>query len=424
MKRGLSPSSPEDHKKIRSSQETSDESAHHDERMATTSNKNPENPSSSNNAPKSIADTASTGNPSFPVKSLTSTQEMNQSPGYAYEPPNVDKANHPDVLELITGEKFFVRGVFGNGGFCTVFRARDQNNIQYAAKLIAERIPEYPTYYELLAHEKILHNPHQNLISFVVNGMLAGPPPGFTGEIIVTEGARQDTNKTYYPSFCMENIRHIGSQIAKAMAHLESLKIFHLDLKAGNVFVKPDIQYTLDGDDIQPTINMDDTGIKVIDLGNSASHWEPWEEKKWRSVQPPALRSPEVMMGLPYNEKSDVWSMGCLLAEMFVGQFIFYPTSGTTEKETNQSQFELTASRLKHAVPIRMIQESQRGGHCELDYRFLNQRPPNNRDQLMNIMREEADIPLYHLLQFMLIIDPNERPSFEDVVHHDFFEGI
>ncbi|CAO4387857.1 unnamed protein product [Caenorhabditis nigoni] len=358
------------------------------------------------------------------------------SPGYAYEDPNIVKSQLPKVLELITGEEFSVRGVFGTGGFCTVFRVRDPDGIQYAAKLIAERIPEYPTYQELLAHEKVLHNPHPNLVSFLVNGMLTDPPKGFTGDIIITEGcgpslrnvmkrARQDTNRTFYPSFCMENIRHIGSQIAKAMSHLETLKIFHLDLKAGNVvFAKPNIQYTLENDDIQPTIKMGDIGVKVIDFGNSASHWEPGEKKKWRRVQPLALRSPEVFMGLPYNEKSDVWSLGCLIAEMFSGQLIFYSTSGTTEQEMNQSQFELTASRLNHEVPMEMIQASQRGGHCQLDYNFLIQRPPNDREQLMNIMREEADIPLYQLLKFMLIIDPNKRPSFEDVVQHEFFEGL
>ncbi|PIC21947.1 hypothetical protein B9Z55_026604 [Caenorhabditis nigoni] len=436
MKRARSPNSPADYKKIRSSQETSDESVHHDERMATTSNKNPENPSSSDNAPESPANAATTSSPSMPVESLTTKQQINQSPGYAYEPPNVDKANLPNVLELVTGEKFVVRGVFGKGGSCTVFRVKDENGTQCAAKLIAERIPEYPTYYELLAHEKIIKSPHTNLISFVVNGMLTDSLPGFNGEIIVTEGlgpslrnvmrrARLDTNRAYYPSFCTDNIKRIGSQIAKAMAHLETLKIFHLDLKAGNVvFVKPDIRYTIEHDDIQPTIQMGDIGIKVIDFGCSASHWEHWENKKWRRVQPPALRSPEVMMGLLYNEKSDVWSLGCLIAEMFVGQFIFYSTNGNTEQEKNQSQFELTASRLNHAVPMDMIQASQRGGHCELDYNFLNERPPNDRDQLMNIMREEADIPLYKLLKFMLIIDPNERPSFEDVVQHWFFEGI
>ncbi|PIC11518.1 hypothetical protein B9Z55_029038 [Caenorhabditis nigoni] len=119
------------------------------------------------------------------------------------------------------------------------------------------------------AHEKIIKSPHTNLISFVVNGMLTDSLPGFNGEIIVTEGlgpslrnvmrrARLDTNRAYYPSFCTDNIKRIGSQIAKAMAHLETLKIFHLDLKAGNVvFVKPDIRYTIEHDDIQPTIQME-----------------------------------------------------------------------------------------------------------------------------------------------------------------------
>ncbi|PIC11507.1 hypothetical protein B9Z55_029032 [Caenorhabditis nigoni] len=97
------------------------------------------------------------------------------------------------------------------------------------------------------------------------------------------------------------------------------------------------------------------------------------------------------------------------IAEMFVGQLSSTPQMAIPSKRKTKSQFELTASRLNHAVPMDMIQASQRGGvliiiccslkrvnrvyhwiqHCELDYNFLNERPPNDRDQLMNIMREK-----------------------------------
>ena len=34
-------------------------------------------------------------------------------------------------------------------------------------------------------------------------------------------------------------------------------------------------------------------------------------------------RSPEVILSLGWNEKSDVWSMGCILMELYVGELLF-----------------------------------------------------------------------------------------------------
>lgn len=34
-------------------------------------------------------------------------------------------------------------------------------------------------------------------------------------------------------------------------------------------------------------------------------------------------RAPEVIMGAPYNEKIDMWSAGCVLAEIFAGKPLF-----------------------------------------------------------------------------------------------------
>merc|ERR1712003_468745 len=40
-------------------------------------------------------------------------------------------------------------------------------------------------------------------------------------------------------------------------------------------------------------------------------------------VQSRSYRAPEVMLGLPYDQKIDLWSFGCILAELWTGYVLF-----------------------------------------------------------------------------------------------------
>jgi dual specificity protein kinase YAK1 len=59
--------------------------------------------------------------------------------------------------------------------------------------------------------------------------------------------------------------------------------------------------------------------IKLIDFGSAC-----FEGKTMYSyIQSRFYRSPEVLLGIPYNGAIDIWSLGCVCAEMFVGLPIF-----------------------------------------------------------------------------------------------------
>lgn len=40
-------------------------------------------------------------------------------------------------------------------------------------------------------------------------------------------------------------------------------------------------------------------------------------------VQTRSYRAPEIILGCPYTEKIDIWSLGCIIAELFTGQVLF-----------------------------------------------------------------------------------------------------
>ena len=43
----------------------------------------------------------------------------------------------------------------------------------------------------------------------------------------------------------------------------------------------------------------------------------------YKYIQSRFYRSPEVMLGIDYNQSIDMWSLGCILVEMHTGEPIF-----------------------------------------------------------------------------------------------------
>ena len=57
----------------------------------------------------------------------------------------------------------------------------------------------------------------------------------------------------------------------------------------------------------------------MIDYGNAYLH----HDQRCSYVQSRAYRAPEVVLGLPYSPKVDMWSLGCILMELFTGKLLF-----------------------------------------------------------------------------------------------------
>uniref|UniRef100_A0A6Q2ZF82 non-specific serine/threonine protein kinase n=1 Tax=Esox lucius TaxID=8010 RepID=A0A6Q2ZF82_ESOLU len=97
--------------------------------------------------------------------------------------------------------------------------------------------------------------------------------------------------------FSEEQILDWFVQICLALKHVHDRKILHRDIKSQNIFL------TKDG-----TIQLGDFGIARV-LNSTV-------ELARTCIGTPYYLSPEICENKPYNNKSDVWALGCVLYEM------------------------------------------------------------------------------------------------------------
>ena len=66
--------------------------------------------------------------------------------------------------------------------------------------------------------------------------------------------------------------------------------------------------------------------VKICDIGNAC-----WFDYHFSTIiQTRQYRSPEVLIGVNYNETSDIWSLACIVFELVTGDFLFQPEKGDT----------------------------------------------------------------------------------------------
>ncbi|CAG8571761.1 13206_t:CDS:2, partial [Ambispora leptoticha] len=98
-------------------------------------------------------------------------------------------------------------------------------------------------------------------------------------------------------------VRVFTAQLLDSLTVLNEARIIHCDLKPENVLLK----------------NLESPTIKVIDFG-SACHER---QTVYTYIQSRFYRSPEVLLGLPYSSSIDMWSLGCIAVELFLGLPLF-----------------------------------------------------------------------------------------------------
>jgi len=101
----------------------------------------------------------------------------------------------------------------------------------------------------------------------------------------------------------MELIRRFSIQILVSLKFLKERKIIHCDLKPENILLK----------------HSGKSGIKLIDFGSSCYE----KEIIYSYIQSRYYRAPEITLETGYGTMIDMWSFGCIIAELYLGSPLF-----------------------------------------------------------------------------------------------------
>ncbi|XP_017274339.1 dual specificity tyrosine-phosphorylation-regulated kinase 4 isoform X3 [Kryptolebias marmoratus] len=109
--------------------------------------------------------------------------------------------------------------------------------------------------------------------------------------------------KNNFQGFSLALIRRFAHALLRCLQMLHKEKIIHCDLKPENILLS----------------QRGPGNIKVVDFGSSCYE----QQRVYTYIQSRFYRSPEVILGHPYSMAIDMWSLGCILAELYTGYPLF-----------------------------------------------------------------------------------------------------
>jgi len=208
------------------------------------------------------------------------------------------------------------------------------------------------------------------------------------------------------PYFTLGRLQKVSKQVLTALEYIHSLRLIHCDLKPENILIQ----------------SYSNCEVKVIDFGSSCfvdDHLSSY-------VQSRSYRAPEVMLGVPYDQKVDIWSLGCIIAELWTGYVLF-------QNDSVQSllariigivgEFPYHIMTRGRSVPQYFTQDGQLyqeiDGHaCAARGRRLHLLVPKKTSLKQRMSTDSADF--LDFLGQLLQLDASRRPTAREALEHPF----
>ena len=186
--------------------------------------------------------------------------------------------------------------------------------------------------------------------------------------------------KSSYP-YSLTDLKYIIKNILQAIEFLHSKGIIYRDLNPGNILIS------------------DEKNVKLVDFGLT----KPDEQIPHSPlIGSKSYFAPEIIIhSSSYNKSCDLWSVGCIICSMLIGNNFFKP----------DNDLELFIQQLKIV-----------GTPSKKDWPEIpdNIQIPHYFSQLGHIF-SDINSDLFDLIKRLLTFSPSKRISAYDALHHPFF---
>ncbi|KAJ1643889.1 hypothetical protein LPJ64_004380 [Coemansia asiatica] len=231
----------------------------------------------------------------------------------------------------------------------------------------------------------------------------------------------------------MDMIRTVIKQLLAALAHMHSNSLIHADIKPTNVIC----------------VDSQSLRIKLIDFGNAVSDSDVSEYFETFVIQTVWFRAPEVAYQRPFGRAIDIWSVGCVMCELWLGRSLF---SGMDNRGLIQSMLKLRGpppASLYIASPMygetmrlwssgrpkaapgfapAVVRGRLRGAHSlGIGIGTAEQSLDWDAQLRMSWLKHSLhvdDDDFVSLADALLDYDPELRPTAVEALQHPFFDGM
>ncbi len=218
--------------------------------------------------------------------------------------------------------------------------------------------------------------------------------------------------KKRFRPFSIDEVRTYAFQLLESVSFVHSLTLIHTDLKPENILL-------VDSNNPQ--------SIKLIDFGSATFE----NQHHSAVVSTRHYRAPEVILGLGWTYPCDLWSVGCILVELYTGQALF---------QTHENLEHLAMmSVVLGPIPQRMILRAndncreyfrtKRGGDGAAVLNWpggasskASLRSVKRVRSLADMVRpDDGGAHFLDLLKRLLAFEPETRCTSEEALSHPFF---
>lgn len=277
------------------------------------------------------------------------------------ELPGRAEENHPREL----GTRYWVEDKKGAGSYGSVFTARDSESGDLVAlKCVTDIFRSSEDAKRALREASILRQcKHPNIVK--CRAVLPPPAADFSHLWIVLDHADWDLDQVLrmrMRKWTETHVEHLLHQILCGLAYLHEHGVVHRDLKPSNILVTRDCHVNITDFGLARQIQ-EPCELAQVDMSGGARRGPPRQgDAGGRLARTLTVRvvtryyrAPELLLGShEYNSAIDIWSVGCILAEMLhslapaasqPGERVLFPGDSDREVRSSRLRSELQNPR-------------------------------------------------------------------------------